>query len=175
MQSGSSLRRIAFFACVVCAGALLCFGYGLVFIVFFRANEAKMLSLGQLINRCTARSETIFIVKEDDPGTAAMAARLEEPLDRHFEVVNDLQSVENETNRWAILSSVKLDNSLPLRGQSAAEAASFLTTAADWFNHAIAHRPPGDRLPLSETYYIYGPANDLFSRPGNHGVINAVP
>jgi hypothetical protein len=28
---------------------------------------------------------------------------------------------------------------------------------ADWFNHSIAHRVPGDRMELANTYFLYQP------------------
>jgi hypothetical protein len=136
--------------------AVLSFAYALAFLVFFRANEANMLSLGHLIRQHTARSDTIVILKSD-AATAAMADRLEEPMDRRIIVVDDLNSFAAEKSHWVILSPVKLDDSLELSAQSAAHSQGFLNGVADWFNRSIAKRNPGDRLDVADTYFLYEP------------------
>jgi hypothetical protein len=135
---------------------LLCFGYGLAVLMFFRANEMDMLALAKLVRQHSPRGDSLVIVKSADAATASLADRLDEPLDRHIVVVDDFNGLSNVGSPWMILSSVKLDDSFTLMAQSAAHSQSFLTRVADWFNHSIAKRSRGDRLELSGNYYLYG-------------------
>jgi hypothetical protein len=136
---------------------LLGFVYGLVVLMFFRANQMDMLSLLKLVRQHSPRGDTLVIVKSADAATASLADRLDEPLDRHIVVVDNFNGVANVQGSWMILSSVKLDDSFMLMAQSGAHSQSFLTRVADWFNHSIAKRSRGDRLELSGNYYLYGP------------------
>jgi hypothetical protein len=141
---------------VLCGVALVCFVYGFAVLVFFRANESNLLSLEHLVRQHTARSDTMVILKSDSE-TARLIDRLDEPLDRHIIIVDDIEGLTNEKGHWVILSPVKLDDSLALIAQSAANQHSWLTEVADWFNHSISRRAPGDRIELAGTYYLYAP------------------
>jgi hypothetical protein len=140
---------------VVCGVALLCFVYGFAVLTFFRVNEMGLLNLVKLVQQHTARSDTIVLLKSDSQ-TAPLVDRLIEPLDRHIIIVNGVQDLAAESH-WVILSPVKLDASLALVAQSAADSHSWLTDVADWFNHSISKRAPGDRLELPASYYLYAP------------------
>lgn len=137
--------------------ALICFIYGLAVLMFFHANQANLLSLAGLVRAHTARSDIIAVVKNADPKTAALAYRLDEFLDRHVIVVDDPKDPAAGKNHCVVLSSVKLNGSLTLIAQSSAAPQSPLNRVDDWFNHSIARRNPGDRLELSETYFLYEP------------------
>ena len=88
--------------------------------------------------------------------TAALADRLEEVLDRHVIIVNDLQELSGEKDQWVVLSAVELTGPLTLAAQSRTQQ-SWLSKVGVWFNHTIARRKPGDRLEASETYFLYEP------------------
>ena len=137
--------------------AALCFVYGLAVLAFFRTNETQLLSLAQLVREHTARSDTIVIVSDMDAGTARLADRLDEPLDRRVIMVNDVKDLSAEKDRWVILSAVRLNDSWKLAAQSAGQTHTGLSKVTDWFNRSISRRSPGDRLELSDTYYLYGP------------------
>jgi hypothetical protein len=133
----------------------LCFAYGLIFMVLFRANGASRLSLDQLIRNHTARPETVVVLEKNDPVVAAQASRLEEPFDRHITVITNLQDLAGEKSQWVLLSSARLDDSFSLVAQSEAPAKSGLSKVGDWFNRAIARRNPGDRIDVAAVYYLY--------------------
>jgi len=138
--------------------ASLCFAYGLLVLMFFRADVTDLLSLRRLIEYHTARADTLVLLKDKDPATASQKERLEEPLDRHIVVLDNLNDWSSEKEPFVVLSPVKLDsNSLTLVAQSAVDSYSWLMGIADWFKQAIAKRPPGDRLELAGTYYLYAP------------------
>lgn len=136
--------------------AALGFVYGLAFLIFFRANEANMLALGHLVREHTARSDVMVVLKTDT-NTADMAARLEEPLDRHIVVADKVGDFAGEKDHIIILSAVPLGDSFSLVAQSAARSQTWLNKVADWFNHTIAKRNPGDRLEMADTYFLYEP------------------
>ncbi len=135
--------------------AVGCFLYGFVVLLFLRANETELLSLVKLVRQHTARSDTL-VVEKSDSATAPLALRLDEILDRHIIVADNLQDLAGQEGHYVILSSVKRDDSLPLIAQSQAESQSLLTKVGGWFNRTIAKRNRGDRLDLSESYFLYG-------------------
>ncbi|HEX3626760.1 MAG TPA: hypothetical protein VH280_15215 [Verrucomicrobiae bacterium] len=133
--------------------ALLCVIYGFAVLAFLRANETEQLALVKLVREHTARSDTIVILKGDS-STAGLAERLDDPLDRHLVVVDNLNDLANQ-DHCIILSSVAFDNSPRLIAKSEASSDSWLTQVADWFNRSISHRQPGDRMELRDSYYLY--------------------
>jgi hypothetical protein len=138
--------------------ALLCFIYGLVVVFFFRANEANVLSLVNLVRQHTERSNCIVIVKNLDPETARMAPRFDEVLDRHVVVADDLDHLPASGASIVILSTASSSGVLNLLAQTSgggANSQSWPRKTADWFNHSIARRRPGDRLELADTYFLY--------------------
>jgi hypothetical protein len=140
--------------------ALLCFIYGLAVMIFFRANETNALSLAGLVRQHTERSNCIVIVKDLDPETARMAPRLVEMLDRRVVVADDLGHLPASQTPLIILSTAPATRGLNLLAQTSGggtNSQSWLRKTADWFNHSIARRRPGDRLELADTYYLYGP------------------
>ena len=134
---------------------LLCFGYSLAVLLFFRANETNMLALEKLVRQHTARSDTLVILKDSDSATAALADRLDEPLDRHMMVLNSTNDLAGQEGHWVILSSVKMDGPLTLTAESNVSSSSRLNQVSDWFNHSISRRSAGDRLELAEKYFLY--------------------
>ena len=140
---------------VVYGVALLCFICGFAVLMFFRTNEIGLLTLVKLVRQHTARSDTIVVLKTDS-STAPWVDRLDEPLDRHVIVVDNVKDLANK-GHCVILSAVKLDDPLPLIAQSVADPQSSLTHVANWFNRSISHRRAGDRLELSDTFYLYAP------------------
>jgi hypothetical protein len=142
------------------AWAVGCFVYGLVVLLFFRANETQLLDLIQLVRCNTARSDTI-VLRKSDLNTAALADRLPELLDRRLIVVDGLQQLAAEKDHWVILSSVELNGPLTPFAQSTIQSGSWLGKVTGWFNKSVAKRRAGDRLELSETYLLYeaGPAD----------------
>jgi hypothetical protein len=155
VEAGKDMGKISF--PFTWALAALCFIYGFAVLSFFRANETQLLSLAQLVRGHTARSDAIVLVKDSDAATARLADRLDEPLDRHIIVVDDFKDLAAERGHWVILSAVPLDHSWKLDAQSAPPSPSPLSKVTDWFNHSISRRSAGDRLELSDTYYLYGP------------------
>lgn len=137
--------------------AALCFVYGYAALTFFRANEVQLLRLAHLVREHTARSDTLVIIKDKDAATARLTDRLDELLDRRMVVVDDMKELGDEKGHWVILSAVPLDDSLKLAAQSTAPPPSALNRITDWFNRFISRRRPGDRLELSDTYFLYGP------------------
>jgi hypothetical protein len=138
--------------------SLLCLGYGLAVMVFFRANAANELSLVSLIRHRTERSDCIVVVKNVDPKTAQMASRFDGVFDRRVVVVDDLKDLPAIEGHIVVLSAVALNHSLELVAQTSSgesNSRSLLQKAAAWFNHSIARRRPGDRLELAATYFLY--------------------
>jgi hypothetical protein len=130
------------------------FAYGLAVLIFLRTNENELLALAQLVRQNTARSDTI-VLERSDSRTTALADRLAEVLDRRVIVVNDLQDLAGQKEHWVILSATKLNGPLPLVAQSAEQSQSSLAHITDWFNHTVARRKPGDRLEVSDAYFLY--------------------
>jgi hypothetical protein len=141
---------------IVLVLALLCFVYGFAVLTFLRANEEELLSLMHLVREDTARPDTLIIPKTDSV-TVPMVARLNESLDRHIIIVDDVKGMAVTNNHCVILSAVELDNSLSLRAQSTAHSKLGLGPVTGWFDHSVAKRVPGDRLELADTYYLYEP------------------
>ena len=137
---------------------LFCFFYGLTVLMFFRANRANERLLINLVRHHTARSECLVIVKNLDPQTAQIAGRLDELLDRHMVVVDDLGHLPVENNHMSIISSVPVTNEVNLRAQTTGvvtTSPSWIIRAGSWFNHTIARRQPGDRIDFADTYFLY--------------------
>jgi hypothetical protein len=136
-----------------------CFAYGLSVLFFLRANDYSLLSLVRLIRHETGRSDLVVLVKEADPQTVQLAARLPEIFDRRLMVINELSDLPAVKTGAVILSAVPLDGKLRLMAQSESgemNARSWETKVADWFNNFIARRRPGDRLDVPVVYYLYG-------------------
>jgi hypothetical protein len=147
-------------AVLVPALALLCFIYGLVVMIFFRANETNELSLVSLVRQHTERSTGIVIVKSLDPETARMAPRLDGEFDRRVMVADDLDHLPAGKAPIVILSTAPSSGVLNLLVQTSdgeTNPQSWLRKTADWFNHSIARRRPGDRLELADAYFLYEP------------------
>jgi hypothetical protein len=140
------------------AASVTCFIYGLAVVMFLRANEANQLSLIKLVRHHTRRSDYIVILKNVDPATADLAPRFDIDLDRHVGVAADLAHLPASKDQIVILSSVPLNGALKLLAQTSTDEKSsppWLHKAANWFNHAIARRRPGDRLELANDYFLY--------------------
>ena len=152
------------------AGAAYC----LAVLVCFRANENGLLSVVRLVRQNTARTDVIVTVKANDPDTAVQALKISEPLDRHVIVVDDFQALAGETNHWVLLTSVNPGGSFALVAHSMPQAQSWVSKPGEWFSRVIAKRGADDRIGLSGTYSLYTPPVDLFSRPQNAGMINAI-
>jgi hypothetical protein len=152
------------------AGAAYC----LAVLVCFRANENGLLSVVRLVRQNTARTDVIVAVKANDPDTAVQAMKISEPLDRHVVVADDFQTLAGETNHWVLLTSVNPGGSFTLVAQSAPSTQSWVSKPGEWFSRVIAKRDANDRIGLSGTYSLYAPPVDLFSRPQNAGMINAI-
>jgi hypothetical protein len=138
---------------IIVGVALLCFVYGFAVMTFFRVNEIRLLTLVRLVREHTARSDSLIVLKTDS-GTVPLVDRLVEPLDRRVVLVDNVKEIAEESH-WVILSPVELNGPWALAAQSDASSRSWLTDVADWFNHSISKRAPGDRLELSQTYYLY--------------------
>ena len=140
--------------------SLLGFIYGMAVMIFFRANETNALSLVNLVRQHTERSNCIVVVKNLDPETATMAPRFDELLDRRVVVADDLDHLPASKTPIVILSTVPSSGRLNLLAQTSGGGTnpqSWLRKTADWFNHSIARRRPGDRLELADTYFLYEP------------------
>jgi hypothetical protein len=137
----------------VAAVTALCFVYGFAVLTFFRVNEMGLLTVVKLVREHTARSDTLVVLKSDSY-LVPLVDRLDEALDRHMVVVDNIEQAASESH-YVILSPVKLDGSLTLVAESNASAHSWMTGIADWFNRSISKRAPGDRMNLPETYYFY--------------------
>jgi len=140
------------------AVSLACFIYGLAVVMFLRANETNQLSLVNLVRHHTQRSSYVVILKNVDPAATELAPRLDEVLDRHVGVADDLDHLPASKDKIVILSSVPLNGALKLLAQTSTDeknSQSRLHKAADWFNRAIARRRPGDRLELASNYFLY--------------------
>ncbi len=138
--------------------AAACFIYALLVLAFYRTNGSEGRSLTSLVRHETARTDWIVVVKNLDPTTAHLADRLDETLDRHIALVDDVKDLPGG-QRLAILTSVPMNG-----GQLIAEATAgadgldaTLQKAADWFNRTISHRNPGDRLEIPRHFYLYRP------------------
>ncbi|HSY17980.1 MAG TPA: hypothetical protein VK815_06580 [Candidatus Acidoferrales bacterium] len=137
---------------------LVCFIYGLMVVEFFRANGPEGRVLQQLVRQHTQRQECIVIIKSLDPETALIAGRLGEPFDRRTLVVDDLDHLPADISGMVVLTARPAENALHLRAQTAASRApmeQWLAKGADWFNHNIARRQPGDRVEVAGTYFLY--------------------
>ncbi len=137
------------------AATFPCILYGLAVLIFLRTNENNSLSLLGLVRAHTQRSDIIVVVKNSDPDTAKVAGRLDEILDRRVIVLDDFKDLVGEKNHSVILSALKLDDSFTLVAQSSAHSQQWLSEVANWFNHSVARRNPGDRLELADAYYLY--------------------
>jgi hypothetical protein len=142
---------------VVPAATLLCFLYGLAVLIFFRANALNSLSMVALVRENTPRSDDIVVVKSADPASAALANRFDEEVDRHVVLVDDFNGLAAEKVPYFILSSVSINGPFSLVAQKSVDDREWANRVADWFNHSIAHRRPGDRMELPDTYYLYQP------------------
>lgn len=137
---------------------LVCFIYGLMVVEFFRANGPEGRVLLQLVRQHTQRQECIVIIKSLDPETALIAGRLGESFDRRTLVVDDLDHLPADIDGMVILSARPAENGLHLRAQTTASKATmerWLAKSADWFNHNIARRQPGDRMEVAGAYFLY--------------------
>ncbi len=135
---------------------LVCFIYSLAVVEFFRANGLNGLTLAGLVRHHTERSDWIVVVKSIDPQTTEIAPRLDEHLDRHVLVVDDLDHLPAGRD-FVILSAVPAGG-LGLRAQASVggpASQSLLQKTGDWFNHSIARRQPGDRIDFAGTYFLY--------------------
>ena len=91
---------------------------------------------------------------------ARLAPRFDEILDRHVGVADDLGHLPTSRDQIIVLSSLPLDGAVRLLAQSSSDetnSTSIMHRTADWFNHAIARRRPGDRMELAGAYYLYEP------------------
>lgn len=139
----------------VAAGAFI---YGLAVLAVFRANANDGLSLIRLVHNKVPRTEGLAVVSTLDPATAALSKILDSNLDRHVVVVETLNDIPHDMP-YAILSSRPI-NDLPLLGQTGADSnGGVAAKAADWFNHTISHRQPGDKPDFLAHYYLYRPAS----------------
>ncbi len=136
---------------------LVCLVFGLAVLLFFRSNETNQLSLLHLIREHTARSDAIVIIRQTDPQLAQIADRFDEILDRQVVLVKDFASVSELGGHPVILSGTTQGNLQPYAQSAAAGdgSAAFFQRVAAWFNRAIAHRKPGDRLELADHYFLY--------------------
>jgi hypothetical protein len=137
---------------------LLCLIYGLAVMMFSQANGTNQLSLVRLIRHHTKRSDCVVILKSLDPETAKLARRFDEILDRRVVVADDLGHLPASRDQIVVLSSLPLSSAVDLLAQSSADetsSQSWLHKIANWFNHSIARRRPGDRMELADAYYLY--------------------
>jgi hypothetical protein len=142
---------------VVTAAALFCFVYGLAVLVFFRANMVNQLSMIALVRENTTRSDDIVVVKSADPASVAWANRFDELLDRHVVMADDFNGLAAEKSRYFILSSVPINGPFAIAAKKTVDDHQWANKVANWFNHSVAHRLPGDRMELPDTYYLYRP------------------
>lgn len=160
MEIGAAEEKIMFpqKPLVLPTVSLVCAIYGLAVTMVLRANNANVLSLVRLVRHHTQRSDFIVLLKNLDPGSARLVAEFNYHIDRHVVVADDLDHLPASKTRMVILSSLPLEAPLNLVAQSATDETRFdlmFHKTADWFNHHIARRHPGDRFEVARAYFLY--------------------
>lgn len=152
-DGGLELNRLAMIA-------VGCFVYGLAVISFYRVNNSENLALMHLVRHETARTDWIVVVKNLDPATAQLASHLDDMLDRHVVLVDDLKDLPSGPPLVILTTNPIPGGQLIVEEQSGSTVGfnASLQKAADWFKRNIAHRTPGDRVELTSHYYLYRPA-----------------
>lgn len=138
------------------------FVYSFTVLTAYHRHNEQELNLVGMIRAHTDRDTTIVIRLDTDPALKGMDLRLPELFDRHVVVVSD----STDANLADVPAKRLFLTTVPpvsgkILGQTGGEENGnpVMKKLLDWYSHYIAHRRPGDKLDLSDKFFLYQPSS----------------
>ena len=142
------------------AGLAVTFIYSFTVLTAYHAHNGAELNLVGMIRAHTDRDTTIVIRLDTDPALKGMDLRLPELFDRHVVVVPDSTAAslaDVPAKRLFLTTIPPVSEKILGQAGGAENENSVMKKLLGWYTHYIAHRRPGDKLELSDKFFLYQP------------------
>jgi len=135
------------------------FIYAIVVLAWLGANAVEMDSVLRLTDKHTPRTGIIFY-SPSDPGIAQSAGSFHSLIDRQVVPLTSSNSIPQEFlgstgERFYLSSHVLSDNPNLLAQTEIEKKPGIITSTLNWYRTHIAKRPPGGRIDMSGSLYLY--------------------